>query len=249
MKTAVIIGAGGIATAVAVGLAEREHRTIHVLTRGASPAGDTLRAELTRLGVGGLDRRCDVTDWESIAAAAAGIPAPIDALIYTPGSRADVVRPPAELTQQIWHQAIDLYGGGLVGAVREFHGKFARGASVVALSGTSARRVVSGKHLAMGAGKAALQQSVRYLAHWLAPDGVRVNAICCGPVDTPTLRELMSPEEMQSLSQSIAGANLVGRIATAQDIASAVLLLCSDETRWIYGQTILADGGEELLRG
>ena len=85
MKTAVILGAGGIATAVAVGLAERDYRTIHVLTRGR-PAGKTLRGELTRLGVDGLDRRCDVTDWDSIAAAAADIPAPIDALIYTPGS-------------------------------------------------------------------------------------------------------------------------------------------------------------------
>ena len=247
MKTAVILGAGGIATAVGTGLTERGYGTIHVLTRGASPAGETLRAELKRLGVDGLDRRCDVTDWQSIASAADDIPAPIDALVYTPGSRSDIMRTPDELTQQIWQQAIDLYCGGLVGAVREFRGKFAPGASVVAMSGTSGRRVVSGKHLAMGVGKAALEHSVGYLARWLGPDGVRVNGIACGAVDTPTLRGRRSPQEMQALSDAVAKTNLAGRLATAQDVAGAVILLCSDEARWIYGQTILADGGEELL--
>jgi NAD(P)-dependent dehydrogenase (short-subunit alcohol dehydrogenase family) len=78
---------------------------------------------------------------------------------------------------------------------------------------------------------------------------VRVNGICCGAVDTPTLRGQRTPQEMRALSGAVAQTNLAGRLATAQDVADAVILLCGDEARWIYGQTILADGGEELLLG
>jgi NAD(P)-dependent dehydrogenase (short-subunit alcohol dehydrogenase family) len=247
MKAAVIFGAGGIAAATGEQLSRRGFGEVHVMTRGRSTAGDTMRKRLDDLGVGGRTWTCDVTDWDSITSACTNVAGPIHALIYTAGSRFTMT--PSGLTQDEWRRMIDTYAGGLVGALIALEDKLAVGASVVAMSGTSARRVVSGEHLAMGSAKAAMDRSVAYLAHWLAPKGVRVNGVCCGPVDTPTVREMLTPDELELLAESMAKKTLAGRMAQADDIAGVVALLCSDESRWIYGQVILADGGEELLRG
>ncbi|ABW13860.1 short-chain dehydrogenase/reductase SDR [Parafrankia sp. EAN1pec] len=247
MRTAVVVGAGGIAAATAMELAGRGYTTIHVLTRGESDAGVKLRGALDERGVSGISAHCDVTDWTSVAAACAAVPGPVHAVVYTAGARATAT--PGELTHDTWRQMTDIYAGGLVAVLQALETKLASGSAVVALSGTSGRRVVSPGHLAMGSAKAAMDQSIGYLAHWLAPRGVRVNAVCCGPVDTPTVRSHLAPDELNRLSAEYTTRTLAGRLARPDDVAAAVTMLCGDESRWIYGQVILADGGEELLLG
>ena len=71
--------------------------------------------------------------------------------------------------------------------------------------------------------------------------GVRVNALCPGPVDTPLLRELYANDPAKAARRLI---HLpMGRFADAREIASAALFLASDESSYITASTFMVDGG------
>ena len=80
---------------------------------------------------------------------------------------------------------------------------------------------------------------VRTLAVELAADHVRVNAVAPGAVLTPRVAALMSDERRAESAASIP----LGRLATPDDIAHAVIFLASDLASYITGQTIIVDGG------
>jgi len=93
-----------------------------------------------------------------------------------------------------------------------------------------------------GAGKAGLVQLTKTLALELAPHAIRVAAVAPGMVDTESLREYLSEQDLAERSKRIPA----GRIATPEDIGKVVVLMASDLGSWIYGQTLIADGGESL---
>ena len=96
---------------------------------------------------------------------------------------------------------------------------------------------------AVSAAKAALEAHVRQLAYELAPLGISANSIRAGVTDTPALRKIPGNENL------IAGAmakNPHRRLTTPQDVASAIAVLCTEGTRWITGNVIGVDGGEDL---
>ncbi|MGE0421501.1 MAG: SDR family NAD(P)-dependent oxidoreductase [Reyranellaceae bacterium] len=92
---------------------------------------------------------------------------------------------------------------------------------------------------------------VRALSKRVAKDGVRVNAICPGSVDTPMLRVFVARPDQQStqgrdpeeLVKLRAGANAMGRPARPEEIANAALFLLSDEASFITGAALPVDGG------
>ncbi|MEU1982094.1 SDR family oxidoreductase [Nocardia sp. NPDC019395] len=88
------------------------------------------------------------------------------------------------------------------------------------------------------AGKAALLSFTRSMAAEFAADGIRVNAMAPGAVNTDMVRK--NPPEFIS---AMAGAALLGRIAEPDEMVGAALLLCSDAGSFITGQTFLVDGG------
>jgi enoyl-[acyl-carrier-protein] reductase (NADH) len=96
---------------------------------------------------------------------------------------------------------------------------------------------------AMGAAKAALETIVRYLAAELGSKKIRVNAVSGGAIDTEALNDFKNQDEMKN--EWISRTPL-GRLGTAEDIADIIAFLCSDQSRWIHGQTIIADGGGTL---
>jgi NAD(P)-dependent dehydrogenase (short-subunit alcohol dehydrogenase family) len=80
------------------------------------------------------------------------------------------------------------------------------------------------------------------LALDLAPDGITVNTIPPGVIDTPMMRRPMESGQMAGMEQVLARAPL-GRAGTPDDIASACAFLCSDEAGYITGQQINVNGG------
>ena len=81
----------------------------------------------------------------------------------------------------------------------------------------------------------------RELGVQFAREGIRVNALCPGPVNTPLLRELFAadPERAQRRLVHIP----MGRFAEAEEIAAAVAFLASDDASFITAATFLVDGG------
>ncbi|HEX4186832.1 MAG TPA: SDR family oxidoreductase [Solirubrobacteraceae bacterium] len=108
-------------------------------------------------------------------------------------------------------------------------------ASFVAVMGAATSQI---SYTASKGGVLALS---RELGVEFARRGVRVNALCPGPVDTPLLRELFSkdPEKAQRRLVHVP----MGRFARAEEIAQAALFLASDESSYVTASTFLVDGG------
>jgi NAD(P)-dependent dehydrogenase (short-subunit alcohol dehydrogenase family) len=81
----------------------------------------------------------------------------------------------------------------------------------------------------------------RELGVEFAREGVRVNALCPGPVDTPLLRELFAKDAAAAARRLIHVP--MGRVARAEEIAAAALFLASDESSYVNASTFLVDGG------
>jgi NAD(P)-dependent dehydrogenase (short-subunit alcohol dehydrogenase family) len=92
--------------------------------------------------------------------------------------------------------------------------------------------------------KGGVVQMARQLAVELAREGIRVNCVCPGTVDTQVLRTAMSmcPDPQGFLDMLIAG-HPIGRIGKAEEVAAAVAFLASDEASFITGAILPVDGG------
>jgi NAD(P)-dependent dehydrogenase (short-subunit alcohol dehydrogenase family) len=86
---------------------------------------------------------------------------------------------------------------------------------------------------------------VRSLSQILADDGIRVNAVCPGPVLTPMLAGFMGkpPEEAEWVAEHYGSDNALKRVAQPEEIAEAVLFLASDRSSYITGVPLPVDAG------
>jgi NAD(P)-dependent dehydrogenase (short-subunit alcohol dehydrogenase family) len=96
------------------------------------------------------------------------------------------------------------------------------------------------KGFAFTVAKAAVIGLTKALAHELAPH-VRVNTIALGNVETKWINELSESELCTAKSE-----NLIARLGTPQEIARSIAFLCSDDSSFVNGQTIVLDGGTIL---
>jgi NAD(P)-dependent dehydrogenase (short-subunit alcohol dehydrogenase family) len=108
-------------------------------------------------------------------------------------------------------------------------------ASFVAVMGSATSQI------AYTASKGGVLALSRELGVEFAQRGVRVNALCPGPVDTPLLRELYAADPVEAQRRMVHVP--MGRFAHADEIANAVLFLASDESSYVNATTFLVDGG------
>jgi NAD(P)-dependent dehydrogenase (short-subunit alcohol dehydrogenase family) len=108
-------------------------------------------------------------------------------------------------------------------------------ASFVAVMGAATSQI------SYSASKGGVLSMSRELGVQFAREGIRVNALCPGPVNTPLLRELFAkdPERAQRRLVHVP----MGRFGEPEEIASAVLFLASDDASFITANTFLVDGG------
>jgi NAD(P)-dependent dehydrogenase (short-subunit alcohol dehydrogenase family) len=118
-----------------------------------------------------------------------------------------------------------------------------RQGAIVALSSLGSRGYIPG-YAPIGVGKAAIEALTRYLAVELGPVGIRVNTVSAGPIDTDALRRFSTYEQMKQASTQLAPGRRMGQ---PDDVADVVAFLCTNNARWIYGQTLIVDGGLSLL--
>jgi enoyl-[acyl-carrier protein] reductase III len=124
------------------------------------------------------------------------------------------------------------------------------GGTIVAVSGFDTCRVLPG-HGNLGAAKAAMETMVRYLAVELAPRRIRVNCVCPGYIDTDSARiyleKTTTGEEARRQTWAAWIAQTpAGRIGRPEDVANVIAFLCSDAADFVYGQTLMVDGGLTL---
>ncbi|WP_431049428.1 enoyl-ACP reductase FabI [Roseateles sp. L2-2] len=119
----------------------------------------------------------------------------------------------------------------------------AAGGTLFTMSFQGASKVVEHYNL-MGPVKAALEASVRYLAHELGPAGIRVHAISPGPIAT---RAASGLEEFDQLLADAAARAPAHALATIDDVGYATAMLAGDHARLITGSTLYVDGGYHIM--
>jgi enoyl-[acyl-carrier protein] reductase I len=146
-------------------------------------------------------------------------------------------------TRQGFATALDVSAYSLVAVTRAAVPMMTDGGSVVTLTYLGAERVVPHYNV-MGVAKAALEASVRYLAHDLGPKNIRVNAISAGPIKTLAARGVSGISKMVDHHREFAPL----RRATEQgEVGDTALFLVSPLGRGITGEVIYVDGGYHIL--
>ena len=115
--------------------------------------------------------------------------------------------------------------------------------AIVAMSSIGSSHFIPG-YAAVGVGKAAIEALTRYLAVELGREGVRVNTVSAGPIDTDALRAFPNYSTIADWCRRHLP---MRRLGVPEDVAAVVAFLCTDEARWICGQTLVVDGGRSLL--
>jgi NAD(P)-dependent dehydrogenase (short-subunit alcohol dehydrogenase family) len=116
-----------------------------------------------------------------------------------------------------------------------------RGGSVINTASFVATMGAATSQISYTASKGGVLALSRELGVEFARRGVRVNALCPGPVDTPLLRELYANDPEQAARRLVHVP--MGRFARAEEIAAAALFLASDESSFVTASTFLVDGG------
>jgi len=122
------------------------------------------------------------------------------------------------------------------------------GSNIIVISSAVARTVV-GKPgldnpsiLAYAATKGAIETLVRNWAAILGPQGIRVNAVAPGVIDT----DMSNFTKTEAGREVVLGMQALKRIGKPEDVADVVAFLASDKARWITGASIPVDGGSKL---
>jgi NAD(P)-dependent dehydrogenase (short-subunit alcohol dehydrogenase family) len=232
-KVCVITGAAGGIGAATVALFQRE---------GAKVVG----VDLVANAPGDLSMRVDVTQEDQVA--------DMYARTHEAFGRVDVlfnnagISPPddgsaLDTTVDAWQrvQDVNLRGvflccrHGIPHLLESGGGSVINTASFVAVMGAATSQI---SYTASKGGVLALS---RELGVEFARRGVRVNALCPGPVDTPLLRELFAKDPQQVARRLVHVP--MGRFARAEEIAQAALFLASDDASYVTASTFLVDGG------
>jgi len=244
-KVAIVTGAGsGIGRESALLFAREGARVAVAEVNDA--AGRKVVEEIERAGGKALFVHADVSvarDAEAMVAAAEKTWGNLDVLFNNAGIFPAADGSVLETDETTWDlvMRVNLKGVffgckyAIPSMLRAGGGSIVNTASFVALVGAATSQI------AYTASKGAVISMSRELAVQFARQGVRVNALCPGPVETPLLMRLFS--ETPGAYERRRVHLPMGRLAKAREIANAALFLASDESSYVNGATFLVDGG------
>jgi NAD(P)-dependent dehydrogenase (short-subunit alcohol dehydrogenase family) len=245
-KVAFITGAGsGIGRATALAFAQAGAKV--VAADRDEPANTDTAARIEQLGGTALAVPCDVTSTEQIQSA-------LDRTISTFG-RLDIAfnnagielrpTPLVEIAEDDWERVFDVNLSGIFRCMKHqipLMLETGGGAIVNTSSGAGVKGFRGGR--AYGASKHGVIGLTRCAALDYADSGIRINAICPGIIDTEMMDRFTGGTEAGR--RGVIAQEPIGRMGTPEEIAAAVLWLCSDESAFAIGHALVIDGGQTI---
>jgi NAD(P)-dependent dehydrogenase (short-subunit alcohol dehydrogenase family) len=213
-----------------------------MVDEGAMVIAADIATDVAVLGPGNpAPLRMDVADPASVAAAIDAVVARhsrLDCLVNSAGIGRDI--PFLDTPLDVFDRVIEvnLRGTFIVGqaAARAMRGS--GGGAIVNIASVSGVTGNVGRS-AYGASKGGVVLLSRVMAVDLAGDGIRVNVLAPGPVDTPLVAEMHTP----AIRERWIERTPLGRYALPEEMAGAAVFLCSDDASFVTGHVLAVDGG------
>ena len=251
-RVVLVFGAGSVGAGWGNGKAAcvayaREGATVIAVDRERS-AADATASIINALGGRARSLEADVTNSASVKAVVDEVmkaEGQIDVLHNNVGTT--IMGGPVELTEADWHTVIDVnLTSAFLTCKHVLPGMLARGkGAIINISSIAAIRYTGYPYAAYYAAKAGVNQFTIGLALQYARQGIRVNAIMPGLMNTPLIYQQISGQysDAQAMARARHEATPMGRMGTAWDIAAAAVFLASDEANYITGVCLPVDGG------
>lgn len=242
MGNVLITGAAsGIARAAAKRLAGR--MTVYAADIDDAGLGETVD-EIAASGGDAKAIAVDVSDRESVETMVAAVDGAVDAAFFAAGIH---IRGTAEtVSEEDWDRMIDVHVKGTFlccqATLRRMRAQ-ATGGAIVTMSSDYAVMAVPGG-AAYCAAKAAIHSLTKSIAQEFAPDGIRINALGPGPIDTPILKSDRTEEEYEQARKRLADNLPIGRLGKPEEVAAVVDFLLSERSSYITGQIVHPNGGQ-----
>jgi enoyl-[acyl-carrier protein] reductase III len=237
-------GSKGLGKAIALRLASEGCNVAIGFLTGRDDARETVE-QIERSGVRGLALRGNIANEDHMRRMFDTLASDLGGLdFFISNAAAGALKPAIELTDKDWQLSMDaiaralLVGAQLAVPLMEKRG----GGKIVGMASMGAARVM--KHYsAIGTAKAAMENLIRYLGMELIEKNINVNAVSAGVTDTRSLSLFPNRDEMVEYARKFTPS---GKLTDPADVAAVVAFLCSEDARWIVGQTIIVDGGLTL---
>jgi NAD(P)-dependent dehydrogenase (short-subunit alcohol dehydrogenase family) len=239
-KTVLVTGGGsGIGAATCRQFAAAG-ANVHVIDR------DGAAAKRVAAEIGGnakaTSHQLDVSDgpgWARLATDIAAASGGIDVLVNSAGTITQKTL--GTMTAAEWSRVIDVNLGGTFNGIQAVlpHMKAKGGGAIVNIASIAGRRISFGGGANYSASKAGVLGLTRHAAYELAPDKIRVNAVCPGSTATAFAGVAPTPEQKTQRANKIP----LGRMIEPEDIADAVLFLASPASSMVTGIALDVDGG------
>ena len=165
--------------------------------------------------------------------------------IFVGNAASGVLRPVLDQEQKGWDWTLNvntrsiLYGAQAAAPYMQERGW----GRIIGITSIGATRVLP-EYSMVGISKAGIEALIRYLAVELAPSGIICNAVSPGVVETEALDFFPSKDDIVAFATRRTPA---GRLVTPEEIARVVAWLCTDDARMIVGQTLVVDGGYQVM--
>lgn len=242
-RSALVTGAAmGIGRACALALA-REGARVALADLNEAACKETAE-EVRNAGAESLALRADVTreeDVEAMVAAAVERFGGLDCAVNNAGITGGMGAI-QDLSFEAFNQTLALNLGGVFLSMKhELRAMIPRGAGSIVNLASGAGLVATPGLAAYCASKHGVLGLTKTAAHENARTGVRVNAVCPGATDTPMLEGAMAGSD--AVRKLILSSSPTGRLGRAEEIAEAVVWLCSDRASFVSGESMLVDGG------
>ncbi len=244
-KVAIVTGgASGIGAATSR-LFAREGALGVIIADVNETTGKALETELTQVGGTVLFRELDVTredQWIAAIDAVVARHGRLDVLVNNAGRGTPVSRPIVEnTTEEAWDQMFATNATGVFLGIRAAIPamRHSGGGSIINVASIYAM-IGSPLGTAYSASKGAVRALTRTAAVQYAKEGIRVNAVFPGYVETPMTREWHAQSDVR---RDRIAQTLLGRLAQPEDIAWGILYLASDESSYVTGSELVIDGG------